>query len=324
MAEATEHAFPLTSSFFRANQNFQVKLPELPPSRMFAMPPLHLKPLTLIAANQQELVARHSRQPSLRVEADTVEFKPQIPPLRLQPQEKKIPCFSGSSLPPVASFLPGFTFARPSFAPPSAAPKPAAPRQSVVRSSFNSDHRMSAIQRLRDQSGLGVQPVLSVLRHLRDSAHNDSHDRKSFGLALCQILPRSPEPSVVDAIFELFDKDGNKRVDYLELISGVALLCGGSEEEKLSAAFSLFDSDNDGFISMTEMVSFLTSVFRVVLTPAASVTMRTLGVSVDGAEDLAAATALECFRSADKNKDGRISLSEFQEWFDAPNRKTLL
>ena len=96
--------------------------------------------------------------------------------------------------------------------------------------------------------------------------------------------------------------------------------CAGTEAEKLHATFKLVDKNGDGFISMDEMVKFLSAIFRVVLSPGLTASMRSLGVEVDGALDLAAATALECFKVADLNADGRISFPEFRKWFEAPRR----
>ena len=112
----------------------------------------------------------------------------------------------------------------------------------------------------------------------------------------------------------------SKLVEYLEIISGVTVLCAGTEAEKLHATFKLVDKNGDGFISMEEMVKFLSAIFRVVLSPGLTASMRSLGVEVDGALDLAAATALECFKVADLNADGRISFPEFRKWFEAPRR----
>merc|ERR1712138_599 len=92
------------------------------------------------------------------------------------------------------------------------------------------------------------------------------------------------------------------------------------EESVQNAVFDLFDRDDNGvgFISRDEMFKFLTSVFKVVLTPNVMGVMSSMGVTVESAEDLASVTALECFKSADLNQDGKLSISEFKSWFYAP------
>mmetsp|Transcript_45182 Transcript_45182/g.91191 ORF Transcript_45182/g.91191 Transcript_45182/m.91191 type:complete len:86 (+) Transcript_45182:1-258(+) len=69
---------------------------------------------------------------------------------------------------------------------------------------------------------------------------------------------------------------------------------------------------------MDEMFKFLTSVFKVVLTPNVIGVMNSMGVSVESAEDLASVAALECFRTTDLNNDGKLSIVEFKNWFYAP------
>ncbi len=107
-------------------------------------------------------------------------------------------------------------------------------------------------------------------------------------------------------------------VDSIELICGMSLLCQGTEDEKIKAVFDVFDVDGDGFISMDEMFKFLTSIFKVVLTEGVMKTMREMGVDVDNAEDLASVTAMECFKQADLNGDGKLNVEEFKVWFYGP------
>jgi len=59
-------------------------------------------------------------------------------------------------------------------------------------------------------------------------------------------------------------------------------------------------------------------VFKVFVTPNVMGVMNSMGVTVDSAEDLASVTALECFKTADLNQDGKLSVTEFKNWFYAP------
>merc|ERR1712084_61286 len=115
-----------------------------------------------------------------------------------------------------------------------------------------------------------------------------------------------PPASIRNAVFDLFDRDDNGIVDLMELICGISLLCSGSENDKIHAVFNVFDENGDGLISMDEMFKFLTSVFKVVLTPNVMGVLNSMGVTVESAEDLASVTALECFKTADLNHDGKL------------------
>ena len=114
---------------------------------------------------------------------------------------------------------------------------------------------------------------------------------------------------VVDRLFETFDADGNGVVDFSELASGLSVLCGGSREDKVEAAFSLYDLNGDGFISLEEMTTYLTSVFKVLYETQPETRAR-MGVS---AEELAAVTAEQAFVDADVNHDGVLSFDEFKQ-----------
>merc|ERR1712113_1231786 len=127
-----------------------------------------------------------------------------------------------------------------------------------------------------------------------------------------------PDDSVLNSVFDLFDRDDNDVIDMMEIICGISLLCAGSEDDRINAVFAVFDENGDGFISMDEMTKFLTSVFKVVLTPTVMGVMNSMGVAPGSASDLASMTASECFRTADLNHDGKLSVHEFKNWFNAP------
>ncbi|KAG7395517.1 hypothetical protein PHYBOEH_003657 [Phytophthora boehmeriae] len=116
---------------------------------------------------------------------------------------------------------------------------------------------------------------------------------------------------ILNRLFVIFDEDRNGTVDFCELSSGLSVLCGGSREEKVRAAFSLYDLNQDGFISLDEMVRYLTSVFKVLYETNPG-TDEKLGVQP---EELATITAEQCFLEADLNGDGKLSFDEFVAWY---------
>jgi Ca2+-binding EF-hand superfamily protein len=184
------------------------------------------------------------------------------------------------------------------------------------------DPQLKNLKDLRSSCGLKYVPVADGLKALKSAAVDNKLTRDVFIGAYASLLKNNgievPAESVKNAVFDLFDRDDNGVVDMMELICGISLLCQGSEEDKIHAVFEIFDENGDGFISMDEMFKFLTSVFKVVLTPNVMGVMRSMGVEVESAEDLASVTALECFKAADLNQDGKLSITEFKEWFYAP------
>ena len=114
---------------------------------------------------------------------------------------------------------------------------------------------------------------------------------------------------IVEHLFNLFDEDGNGVVDYQELASGLATLCGRSTSaEKVKAIFNLYDKNGDGYISLEEMTEYLSATFKVMLQtkPMANISPR----------QLAAMIAHEAFQQCDANQDGKLNFAEFTMWFD--------
>jgi len=194
--------------------------------------------------------------------------------------------------------------------------------QGTYEAKHQKDEQLNNLKDLRRTSGLKEVPVAGALQTFKGKAEDGQLTRENFLLAYGEILATMadtpPVEEVKNAVFDLFDRDDNNIVDMMELICGISLLCGGSEEEKIAAVFGVFDENGDGYISMDEMYKFLTSVFKVVLTPAVIGAMNSMGVDVESAEDLASVTSLECFKTADLNQDGRLSIEEFKNWFWAP------
>ena len=89
-----------------------------------------------------------------------------------------------------------------------------------------------------------------------------------------------PSAELTAAVFAMVDKDGSGTVDAMELVSGLAILCDGTEEEKVTAVFNAFDENGDGFVSREEMKKFLACVYKVILTPETMKSMRENGVEV--------------------------------------------
>lgn len=184
------------------------------------------------------------------------------------------------------------------------------------------DPQLQNLKELRKNSGLKTVPVAAGLQQLKAAAVDGKLGREQFLQVYQELLEAHgielPSMEVRNAVFDLFDRDGNHVVDMMEIICGISLLCAGKEDDKINAVFDVFDENGDGFISMDEMFKFLTSVFKVVLTPNVITVMNSMGVTVESAEDLASVTSLECFKTADLNHDGKLSVSEFKNWFYAP------
>lgn len=110
-------------------------------------------------------------------------------------------------------------------------------------------------------------------------------------------------------LFLTFDTDQSATVDMQELFSGLSILCEGTPGEKLRVAFDLYDESGDGFIQYQELVKYLGAVFRMVLARQ--------GQAAGNVEDLAQATARDCFTANEQNVEtGKLTFVQFKEWHD--------
>ena len=109
-------------------------------------------------------------------------------------------------------------------------------------------------------------------------------------------------------MYGLFDSDGNGVVDFMELSSGLTVLCGRDRDSKIEDAFALFDYNGDRVITLEEMAPYLTSLFKVIF-HTEPLTEARLEISV---EELALATAEQAFMETDLDTDGNLSFKEFK------------
>ena len=118
---------------------------------------------------------------------------------------------------------------------------------------------------------------------------------------------------LIRRLFSTFDTGESGSVNMGELLTGLTLLCGGSRVDKAAATFAFYDRNGDGTISFDEMQRYLLSVFRMlfVLEPH----KHAHGVTP---ESLAEDTTRQCFKAADTDGNGAISLPEFLHWFTTP------
>ena len=100
-------------------------------------------------------------------------------------------------------------------------------------------------------------------------------------------------------------------IDPRAVASGLSVLCSGPRDAKVRAAFDLFDINGDGFISLDEMLKYLSAVFKVlyVATPGMQIQL------VVSAEELALMTTEQVFEQCDTNQDDRLSFKEFKQWY---------
>jgi len=130
---------------------------------------------------------------------------------------------------------------------------------------------------LAKNSSLRKINALTVARAIRKQLH-DNHemaDELSFDEFIKLLKPHlekfqsstiaaAADKAVLEEIFHLFDDDDSKTADSGEIANLLAILCGGSMQDKINAAFLLFDTNNSGTMNFEELTNLLASVFKLV------------------------------------------------------------
>ena len=76
-------------------------------------------------------------------------------------------------------------------------------------------------------------------------------------------LGAKPDIEAVRELFNAFDADKSGYLDKAEMAGGLALMCGGTPEERAKFAMTNYDTSGDGMMSKSELEEYFASVFRV-------------------------------------------------------------
>ncbi|CAM9415711.1 unnamed protein product [Phaeothamnion confervicola] len=80
----------------------------------------------------------------------------------------------------------------------------------------------------------------------REDGQMSTITRAEFREALEAVEVVEDDVQIFDKLFTMYDKTGNDRIFYWQILVGLAPLCHGSVEEKLALAFKLYDVAGTG------------------------------------------------------------------------------
>eukprot|EP00483_Globobulimina_turgida_P013404 UN13428 len=137
-------------------------------------------------------------------------------------------------------------------------------------------------------------------------ANNDGYLSKEEFLQI-EALQQNP---LVSRVLEIFDDDGNDKIDFSEFVQALSIFCANDQEEKVAKvkfAFRIYDVNNDGYISNGDL-------FRILKIMVGD------NLNDTQLQQLVDRTILQ----ADKDKDGKLSVTEFQNFIQGSDIESKL
>ncbi|KAI9207657.1 uncharacterized protein BJ171DRAFT_278971 [Polychytrium aggregatum] len=102
----------------------------------------------------------------------------------------------------------------------------------------------------------------------------------------------------LERLFDAFDLDGNKKIDFREFIKGLSVFLKGTPQEKLELSFRIYDLDKSGTIEPKELIKVMGQMYSAFYNEDQTRRIQD--------------TVNQLFNDLDINNDGSLSLTEFK------------
>ncbi|CDW72278.1 ef hand family protein [Stylonychia lemnae] len=146
---------------------------------------------------------------------------------------------------------------------------------------------------LYDESdGMSFEEFKSILEPQLRKVAKSTFEKKGFD-------------NILKQIFDIFDDNKNGTVDQKEMSNCMALMCGGTVQDKIHAAFILFDFNGSNTLSYDELITFLGTVFKI---------FDCLMSNKQNMYKLTQETADKCFKDLGLVSTQEIQFEIFLEW----------
>ena len=106
-----------------------------------------------------------------------------------------------------------------------------------------------------------------------------------------------------DHVFRTFDTDENGYISFNEFLFAMCLFTNGTPEQKLSFLFHMFDVNRDGVIAVDELTLIIESIYKLLINDTVPLARQYI--------DSPTKQSATIFQKLDKNRDGKITMSEF-------------
>jgi Ca2+-binding EF-hand superfamily protein len=121
--------------------------------------------------------------------------------------------------------------------------------------------------------------------------------------------------SLLHFIFNIYDEKHSSVVDFVEIATGVAVICGKNVQQNLHLAFMLYDTDGDDLLTYGELIKFVGNIFKI-LTQVEPQIGRDLRTEIG---NLVTETVDQFLADRHLDQSSLFSFVTFQGWYRANN-----
>jgi len=86
-------------------------------------------------------------------------------------------------------------------------------------------------------------------------------EKKTFDMCLGPL--RGSNNLITERFFRFFDRDGDGVINFFDLVSGLSVLCKGTQEEKIIYAFKGYDLHDKGYVTRDELRKLFKAYFHL-------------------------------------------------------------
>jgi len=152
-----------------------------------------------------------------------------------------------------------------------------------------------------------INDLKELLKRFRNQIHGFAIVEAQFE-SIMAFKPNLADHVHLELLFEILDNDHDGRIDGLELLGGLTLVCQATFEEKARFAFELFDFNLNSTMSKKELIMMMMSCV-------CGMNLLTGGSeALEPEMEVYEALADDAVIRADKNSDGQVSYEEFLYW----------
>jgi len=159
----------------------------------------------------------------------------------------------------------------------------------------------SDLNTLKQETHLTEKEIQDFYKEFKKTSPKGRIGKEEMIKLYKKVYPKGDPTAVVEEMLRVYDTDKDGTVDFREFLTGLsAANTQASEDNKLKFAFEMFDADGSGYISNAEMHRLVRALYKA---------------QAYGKYDEAVADTVGSlmFQQLDKNRDNRISATEFVE-----------